>query len=216
MKPNEQAQMTKPARSAKGERAKKQLISAAAALMKMKDTVDVTLLEVAEHSGLNGGLVKYHFGNKEGLQIAVLEDEISMGRDLLKRLVARADLSPEQKLRIHLQGLLATYRKAPYINRLTQSLTRNASADRLRDLGEHIIRPIVYAQAQILAEGYDSGVFRKVDSMSFYFSSINATEGLYSQRFVLSEGFGIDEIDDAIHEKYQTEVVNLILNGVLK
>lgn len=216
MRRHDQAQMTKPARSAKGERAKKQLISAAATLMKEKDTIDVTLLEVAEHSGLNGGLVKYHFGNKEGLQIAVLEEEISLGRDLLKRLVARDHMPPERKLRLHLEGLVATYHNAPYINRLTQSLTRNASGDRLNDLGEHIIRPIVHAQAQILKEGYEAGVFRKVDPMSFYFASISATEGLYSQRFVLNEGFGVDEIDEAVHEGYQTEVVTLLLNGVLR
>lgn len=209
-------QITKPARSAKGERAKSQLVAAAANLMREKDSINVTLLEVAESSGLNSGLVKYHFGNKEGLQIAVLEEEISTGRELLLLLVKRKDLTPENKLRIHLKGLVTTYRKAPYINRLTQSLTRDVSADRLVDLAQHIIRPLVNSQAEILREGFDAGVFRKVDSMSFYFASICAAEGMYSQGFVLQEGFGISEIDDTVHQKNQSEVVELLMNGVLR
>lgn len=214
MKPTLPKEQASPRR--KGEQAKARLISAAAELMRVNDTVDVTLNEVATLSGLNSGLVKYHFGNKEGLLLALFERDILAGLKALQHLSNRSDLNPEEKLRAHLNGLLAAYRKAPYLNRLTQSLTRDVSEERLAKIGTEIIRPITDAQAKILREGYEAGLFRQVDPMSFYFASLCAAEGIYAQRFVLREGFGVLDLDDAVHRKNMTEVVDLLMNGVLR
>ena len=48
------------------------LLVAAGDLMIERNTTDVSLSEIAQKSGVNAALVKYHFGNKDGLLLALL------------------------------------------------------------------------------------------------------------------------------------------------
>ena len=43
--------------------------------MSDRHSIDVSLSEIAAHSGLNSALVKYYFGNKNGLLLALVERE---------------------------------------------------------------------------------------------------------------------------------------------
>ena len=43
--------------------------------MSDRHSIDVSLSEIAGHSGLNSALVKYYFGNKDGLLLALVERE---------------------------------------------------------------------------------------------------------------------------------------------
>lgn len=42
------------------------LLDATSALMIERNTVDVTFVEIAQKSGLNAALIRYHFGSKLG------------------------------------------------------------------------------------------------------------------------------------------------------
>ena len=52
---------------------KDRLIAAAREIMTERNAVEFSLQDVAARSGLNSALVKYHFGNKDGLLLAILE-----------------------------------------------------------------------------------------------------------------------------------------------
>ena len=53
--------------------ARAHLLDTASAIMRERDTVDVSLSELSRRAGLNSALVKYYFGNKAGLLKALLE-----------------------------------------------------------------------------------------------------------------------------------------------
>ncbi|WP_256849209.1 TetR/AcrR family transcriptional regulator, partial [Pantoea sp. Ft+CA_17] len=48
------------------------LLLAASELMIESNSIEVSLSEIAQRSGVNAALVKYHFGNKDGLLLALL------------------------------------------------------------------------------------------------------------------------------------------------
>ena len=48
------------------------LLVAASELMIERASIEVSLSDIAQKSGVNAALVKYHFGNKDGLLLALL------------------------------------------------------------------------------------------------------------------------------------------------
>src|SRR6478736_2151901 len=57
--------------AAKNTTAEKLLVGASE-LMIERSSIDVSLSDIAQKSGVNSALVKYHFGNKDGLLLALL------------------------------------------------------------------------------------------------------------------------------------------------
>lgn len=192
-----------------------ELVAAASSLMRETDTIEVSLTDIAKVAGVSVGLVRYHFGNKEGLMLALLERDIARGRDSLLSLLDRDDLSPAEKMRCHLVGMVNAFRELPYLNTLLHALTRDASDETVARIGAEVIRPIVQGQARLLEEGYQAGEFRQVFPQSFFFSVLGATRGIYTQRFVMGAAYGVTEIDDDLHKKNRDNVVDLLMNGIL-
>src|SRR5262245_36592949 len=72
--------------------ARERLLDAAGRLMSDRHATDVSLSELAQHSGLNSALVKYYFGNKDGLLLALVQREAAISIGGLEQLL-QLDLS---------------------------------------------------------------------------------------------------------------------------
>lgn len=73
-----------------------QLIEAASQIMREGDTIDLSLSELSLRAGLNSALVKYYFGNKNGLMLALLDRDMGNIVISLGALVAK-DMPPRRK-----------------------------------------------------------------------------------------------------------------------
>lgn len=204
----------KPAREST-KATQKRLISAASEIMREEDRINITLQEVASKSGLNSALVRYHFGNKEGLMFAVLESDITNGLDMLERLLEHTDMSPIQQMRLHVSGMVESYARIPYLNRLIQVMTRDATKERVHWIATEVIHKIANGQKSILDRGVEQGLFRQVDPVSFYFTVVGAADSLYSQRFVLNSAFGLDRVDPVMHRTNVRQITDILMRGLL-
>ena len=190
------------------------LPAAASELMRARDTLAVSISDIAAQAGVNSALVKYYFGNKNGLLLALLERDLTLSITQLRELL-EMDLKPAQKMRYHLRGLIRVYFRFPYLNRLLIAIIRDESEEIGRSLAETYLRPIAEAYARLIAEGVEAGEFKPIDARFFYFTIIGACDQIFSSRFVLKYVHGIDAIDDDLRRTYVDQVITLIMDGLL-
>lgn len=189
-----------------------QLMQAACRLMAERGTVDISIHEIAQAAGMSSALIKYHFGHKDGLLMAVLEKVIGDSIARLQILVDRR-IPPTEKLRLHVEGVLSVYASHPYVNRLIHCLL--ASGEEARERISHaIVTPLLAAQARILAEGAASGAFRPVDPTLFYFHLVGACDHLFYGHYALRYAFDTDEITETLRKRYAAHLVGTILDGI--
>ena len=189
------------------------LLNATSELMAERNSVDVTFADIAAKSGMNSALIHYHFGNKMGLYKALLERDAGSTFAALGRLVA-ADMPAREKLRAHIKGVIKTYHRYPYMNRLIGALSIDSDSEIARFIAERFTRPLADAQAAILHQGMAEGVFRTIDPMLFHFSLIGACDHLFHARHSLKFAFGVGEIDDELQHRYAEHTAGLLLDSL--
>ena len=191
------------------------LLDAASALMRENDTIEIGILDIAKRAKVNHGMIRYYFGSREVMLLALLDRDVALRINQLDALF-RLDVTPTERMRIHLEGILDTYYQIPYLNRLIQAMVRGASEERVRHIADELLKPIAGAQQRIIEEGMATGEFRKVDPKLFYFNTIGAADGLYANRFTLSAVFGgIPAANDELHARYKAQTVDTLLAGLL-
>src|SRR5215475_14999438 len=84
------------------------LLVAASELMIERSSIEVSLSDIAQKSGANAALVKYHFGNKDGLLLALLARDAATEMANLEYLLAQP-ITPTEKLKLHIGGIIRAY-----------------------------------------------------------------------------------------------------------
>jgi TetR/AcrR family transcriptional regulator len=188
------------------------LLQAAADLMIERGTLKISLNEIAQRSQLNSALVKYYFGSKNGLMLALAEEILGSGLNQLDGLL-KMDLPVDEKLKLHIKGVINVYFRYPFINRLIHAML--SEKELAIKVSETISKPLAQTQRQLLQEGMDSGKFKTIDPMIFYFIVLGACDSLFFSQHVLNHAFGITKIDEKLKRDYTDELLNMVLSGIL-
>jgi AcrR family transcriptional regulator len=197
--------------------AREQLIDAASRLMSDRHSIEVSLSEIAAHSGLNSALVKYYFGNKDGLLLALVEREAAAAlRDV--RLLLELDLSPTQKLRKHIAAIINSFFRRPYLNRLLHSLL-DERTPQTKKSAAHVrrifVKPLLELQSELLEQGVKAGEFKPIDPVLFYVSMLGACDHLFNARYVL-RGVKGALLNESLRARYVEHVCDVFINGVAR
>src|SRR3954465_4742605 len=142
------------------------LLVAASELMIERSSIEVSLSDIAQKSGVNAALVKYHFGNKDGLLLALLARDAATEITQIEYLLAQP-ITPSAKLRLHIAGVIRAYHQFPYMNRLIHYLLHESSANAADEVSKFFVAPLLEFQRRLLAEGIKAGEFREVDPRLF-------------------------------------------------
>lgn len=177
------------------------LMQAASEILIQRNTIDISLSDIAEHSGLNSALIKYHFGNKNGLLLALVERDAAPSMEKLKAL-SQQDIPPRDKLRMHIAGIIKTYAKCPYLNRLVHTLMENGNDDIAAKLVDFFVKPIIEAQQHIVKQGVELGQFKPVEPMMFYYLLVGACDYIFYARHSRRLLSGQTELSPALRDQY--------------
>lgn len=198
-----------PGRNATAEK----LLVAAGELMIERNSVEISLADIAHKSGVNAALVKYHFGNKDGLLLALLERDAATEMTNLEYLLAQP-ISATAKLKLHIAGIIKAYHQFPYMNRLIHYLLHGQNREAADEVTKFFVGPLLDFHRRLLAEGEASGEFRKVDPVLFYTSLIGACDHLFFGRQTMMRAAGVGPITDEVCRAYVAHIEQF-LGGML-
>jgi AcrR family transcriptional regulator len=194
--------------------AAEKLLVAASELMIARNSIEVSLSDLAQKSGVNAALVKYHFGNKEGLLLALLARDAEAQISGLEYLMAQP-ITPTEKLRLHIAGIVNAYYRFPYMNRLIHLLLHGSSETAAISVSQFFIKPLMSFQHRLLSEGVAAGEFKPVDPVFFYTHLIGACDHLFHGRQALTRAAGVGEVTDEVRRRYIDHMTETLLGGLL-
>src|ERR1700704_2144908 len=190
------------------------LLVAASELMIERSSIDVSLSDIAQKSGVNAALVKYHFGNKDGLLLALLARDAATEVSHLEYLLAQ-QITPTAKLKLHIAGIIRAYHQFPYMNRLIHYLLHESSAEAADEVSKFFVAPLLDFQRRLLAEGIKAGEFPNVDPVMFYTSLVGACDHLFFGRHAMSRAIGVGPVTEEVCREYIKHMEALICGGML-
>jgi AcrR family transcriptional regulator len=190
------------------------LLVAASELMIERSSIDVSLSDIAQKSGINAALVKYHFGNKDGLLLALLARDAATEVSHLEYLLAQ-QITPTAKLKLHIAGIIRAYHQFPYMNRLIHYLLHESSAEAADEVSKFFVAPLLDFQRRLLAEGIEAREFRAIDPVLFYTSLIGACDHLFFGRQAMSRASGVGPVTEDVCRQYIKHMEALICGGML-
>ena len=191
------------------------LLVAASELMIERSSIEVSLSDVAQKSGVNAALVKYHFGNKDGLLLALLARDAATEMTNLEYLLSQP-ITPTAKLKLHIAGIIRAYHRFPYMNRLIHYLMHETSAEAADEVSKFFVAPLLDFHRRLLAQGTKAGEFRDIDPVLFYTSLIGACDYLFFGRHAMSRAVGVGPVTDEVCRDYIKHMEALIFGGMLK
>ena len=205
---------TAAAGSGRGEGpARETLLQAASDLMIELGTPEVSLHAIARKAGVTAPLVKYYFGSKEGLLVALVERDTARSLAQLDGLNAMP-LDPLAKLKIHIAGIARTYSSYPYLVGLLNHLLRESRSDASERIKASFVTPLIDAQRRIIEAGVAAGQFRAVDPEKLYFVIVGACQYLFSSKVAFANIMN-GKLDDPQFERdFPATVIDVILNGL--
>jgi TetR/AcrR family transcriptional regulator len=190
-------------RAPEGTGARERLLDAAAALIIETHSIEISLAEIAAKAGLNSALVKYYFGSKMGLLVALLQRDAARALTVMNELLSM-NISAGQKMRLN------TYRRSPYLNRLLHAMLRGPDEKISDEVHRLMVQPVFDCQRQILDEGAASGEFRRMDHRLFYLSAVGACD-----QFMQTDGVLLLEQDgirlETFRDRYIVHVVDMVM-----
>lgn len=187
---------------------------AASELMIERSSIEISLSDIAQKSGANAALVKYHFGNKDGLLLALLARDAGTELSNLEYLLVQP-ITPTAKLRLHIGGIIRAYHRFPYMNRLIHYLLHESTAESADEVSKFFVAPLLDFHRRLLAEGVSRGEFRVTDPVLFYTSLIGACDHLFFGRHAMSRATGVGPVTDEVCRQYIKHMETLICGGIL-
>lgn len=194
--------------------AREQLLTAASAVLRDGDTIDLSLAELAKRAKLNSALVKYYFGNKAGLLLALVERDMADIVGALDGLLAEA-ISPAEKLSRHVASVVDTFYRHPYLNRLLMRIIREADGPTAKHIAAAWLDPMVRFYDDLVAEGVKSGSFRPMSPQMLYFSVTGMADRFFAARLVLRHCYDGAELTEVMRDGYRNHIIDLIMAGVM-
>ena len=205
--------LTATASSRLGVSARDILLDATRDLMVESGTSEVSLHAIARQAGVTAPLMKYYFGSKEGLMTALVEADTARSIEQLEDLLT-LDVSPTQKLRLHVTGIIRTYARRPYLNGLLNRLIRESGPEASARIKASFVEPLIIAQRRIIEAGIEAGEFRPIDPDHASFLIVGAWQYFSGTRVAFRDMMGGAPGQDAFVKSYAAAAVDFVLQGI--
>lgn len=186
------------------------LIDAAVILFAEKGFSTVTIREVAEASSANSALISYHFGGKEGLYRAVLEQQFAaVGRALLS--VSTQNERPLDRIATFAWAIINLHQTNPYLLRLVNAELSTPTPSFKEVVKLYIGRNFEFI-CQAIREGIEAGEIKKEIQPEYAALALAGIINFYFLAKPLEQQFVTMNSDS--DSEYGKQAIQIYLNGI--
>jgi AcrR family transcriptional regulator len=183
------------------------ILRAARDLFTSKGFANTTVREICREAGVTAPVLYYHFGSKEGLFEAVVEDTLTLdGFHALLREEVAACFDPWAKLRAYVGTYLThfpTHLLNPGLHLENSTQLHEAS---LRQLSSGI-EAIYQLAREILQEGIAAGQFREVNVDTMAACLMGTVDSFVRARVYLGAEYDLEEVAECIVDLFKRGLV---------
>jgi TetR/AcrR family transcriptional regulator len=187
------------------------LIEAATRLFALKGYAAVSIRELAQAAAVNSALINYHFGGKEGLYLAVLENSFTLIRDSVHDIGA-SKLPHTEKLKLFMKFLMKVHQSNPYLRRLMSSELSNPTPHFETIVKRYVMKFYKFAHVTFNA-AIECGEIREDVDPTFSTIAIAGTINFFYLALPI-----VDELippDPERDQKYLANLTKLLFEGLL-
>jgi TetR/AcrR family transcriptional regulator len=188
------------------------LIKAAAPLFAEKGFASVSIRELAEAAKVNGALISYYFSSKEGLYLAVLEEQFMPLVQLMQVMVTMEQLSATERFNKYAQQIIRVHSQYPLLARLLYSELTNPT-----DCGREIVSKYISQLSQLVQGILNEGVANKdfKPDLNLKYATIFSV-GIINFYFILKPI--LEEItiqSEQSDDQYCAQAIQIFLYGII-
>lgn len=140
-----------------------------------------SLRHIADRAGETHQLLVYHFGTKEGVWRASIEELLSEGLNTASSLRKLSERDAEQALRQYVHLLIQFSARFPEFHRI-MTFEGQADSPRFRWLVEKYLKVVFETSIHLITTAQNAGVIRSCDASLLHYGLI----GLVTSRFVFA------------------------------
>ncbi len=186
-----------------------EILKATQRLLERHGLVEITMEMIAEQAGISKGTIYLYFKNKEQLLISLIEGVLDRIHHKVDEIVS-GDQTPVEKLRKFLQLTKEGISRYGHILRLYFSEAPLSDRVEMQDHIQTLINKymiLVGHIANIVKEGIEAGVFRKIDPKKAAFIFMEMSNSLLKPTMIASFQQLAVDIDF---------ILDIFLNGIKK
>lgn len=184
------------------------ILAAAEALLKTLPPARVTMSRIAEEAGVDPALVRYYFGDRTRLLMAVA-NRVTVNTSH----AGARTLEPQAALIEHIRRTLALVRSAPFMHRLmVEELNASGTEEtrgRTRDMNADLVE---FYRELLDADGGQT--LRPVDPLFLHLIILGASDFFVSADPVIAPLLPADTDKDDLTARFNTFLVDILLNGL--
>lgn len=188
------------------------LISATRELLRTQSPEQMNRIGIAKVAGVDPGLVRYYFGDKEELLRQTAMRMLTELRE--RRAKARQDqTSIRARLSSYVKFLVEALHEYPFLHDLLVRLIGRSSKQEARELRREFVESPFQEVETLLREAIAAGELRAVNTQYFYVAMIGMCSFPMRNRDVMQQVLG-HAIDAETAAEYAEFVADLLLKGI--
>lgn len=204
-----QAALPRP-RQARSEQAAQRILTAAERVFAEAGFGGATMAALASAAGLPSANLHYHFGTKESLYKATLENILQLWLDATESI--RADASPAEGLTAYIRAKLAWSRTRPYASKVFANEVLHGAPHLHSYLGLEL-RQKVEEKARVLEGWMECGRMERVDARHLFFLLWAMTQTYADFDTQIRNVLGRRELTADDFETAEALILRLVLRG---
>ena len=189
---------------------RERLLAATEKLLRTMPPARVTIARIAQEAGVDPALVRYYFGNRAALLVAVVD-----------RVTAhpQRDMQPKDKptvaLADHIARTVQLVRRAPFLHRLINDELEQAGTEETRARVRAMNLDLVEFYRTMLRADGGQGLI-EADPLFLYVAVLGASDFFSSAEPLIRELVPAGTDMEKLTAEFQTFLVNLVLDGLRK